>query len=850
MIGLLTLVLIVALFSLWSRVQVLERRISALELRPAVASEAEIAPTLVQAPAPPARESPARVVHSASPWAAPPPAPKEPAPPPVIEPEPGRQPRKIGFEELFGSRLPIWAGGITLAVAGLFIVKYSIDAGLLSPAVRIILGLLFATGLVVSAEVARHWKATAIDPRIAQALAGAGIAAAYSSILMATNIYHLFGPATGFLGLAAITAGALGLALRFGAPSAILGMVGGLAAPALIGETTDNIAPLTLYLGIVVAGLSLVARRQRWPCLNAAALAGGFGWSALIFIAKPLHPGNATALGGYALLLALAIPIISRGSANDRLLRMAAAFIGAIQIALIVARGGYAMLEWGLYGLLSIGVIVLAKRDRQLSLLPPLALAVFLATMLGWHQPIPINLLLVTCSAMLLFCGVALFSIWGRDGTLRDALQASAALGGGLGVASLIAPAEMLSREGWSLLALAVALPLAAAAIIGARHTLPERDPRLLILLTTVAILVCAAIPGLFPDTVRPSLFALGIAGLIELWLRRTDIDFRGATAVTLLALLFCIAAPICRWLLGTLLTLAGEPLFATALPRPLQALTAMLIPAAILGLSFWRCRPIVPSLVRHALLVGTATVIAAGLFIFYKQIFAIGDLSGFTASGLAERLLLDTILFGIGAAALAFGEGMPGIRTLGLSATAIAIARTLLFNCLLFNPLWRHQLVGTLPLVNLLVPAFLLPLGWVALARRREPLIATRIAPLLTGLQMALVTLFAASCIRQFFHGSLLAVGGVAPAENVAMSLAAIGLAIGFLRWGIFTRERPWRIASLLLMLAAVIKVFAVDAAGLEGLLRIASFAALGFSLIGIGWIYSRHLKADLAIA
>ena len=45
--------------------------------------------------------------------------------------------------------------------------------------------------------------------------------------------------------------------------------------------------------------------------------------------------------------------------------------------------------------------------------------------------------------------------------------------------------------------------------------------------------------------------------------------------------------------------------------------------------------------------------------------------------------------------------------------------------------------------------------------------------------------------------------------------------------------------------MLGAVLKVFLFDAAGLEGLARIASFMALGFSLIGIGWVYSRQLRS-----
>src|SRR3546814_12952558 len=50
--------------------------------------------------------------------------------------------------------------------------------------------------------------------------------------------------------------------------------------------------------------------------------------------------------------------------------------------------------------------------------------------------------------------------------------------------------------------------------------------------------------------------------------------------------------------------------------------------------------------------------------------------------------------------------------------------------------------------------------------------------------------------------------------------------------------------------MLAAVGKVFLFDASGLEGLLRIGSFVALGFSLIGIGWLYSRQLASPAAVS
>jgi uncharacterized membrane protein len=71
----------------------------------------------------------------------------------------------------------------------------------------------------------------------------------------------------------------------------------------------------------------------------------------------------------------------------------------------------------------------------------------------------------------------------------------------------------------------------------------------------------------------------------------------------------------------------------------------------------------------------------------------------------------------------------------------------------------------------------------------------------------------------------------------------SAIAIALGFLGWGAWAKQRSWRIGSLVLMLGAVSKVFFLDAAGLEGLARIASFFALGICLIGIGWFYTRQL-------
>jgi uncharacterized membrane protein len=164
----------------------------------------------------------------------------------------------------------------------------------------------------------------------------------------------------------------------------------------------------------------------------------------------------------------------------------------------------------------------------------------------------------------------------------------------------------------------------------------------------------------------------------------------------------------------------------------------------------------------------------------------------------------------------------------------------------LLHNPLWTGQAVGGVPLLNWLLPAYGVPLAALWLLGRHEPALAARAERPRAIAQMPLILLLAASLLRQAFVGTLLSVPHVSDAEDIARSVLAVALGVGFLLWGIRRSSRDWRIASLLLMLGAVGKVFLFDASGLDGLARIGSFVALGFSLIGIGWLYSRFLKED----
>ncbi len=297
---------------------------------------------------------------------------------------------------------------------------------------------------------------------------------------------------------------------------------------------------------------------------------------------------------------------------------------------------------------------------------------------------------------------------------------------------------------------------------------------------------------------------------------------------------------PLGQWLAGGGVAIAGEPLFVTALPPLVDVATRLVAPALAAALLLRRDPPARVEW-RRAWLAALVLLAIAATHIVFKQLFAIHDAAGFMPLGLAERTSWEALL-AMGAA----GTLRARPRVAAMFAAA-ALAHAGWFTLLLHDPLWAEQAVGAWPVANLLIPAYAVPFALLWAARRTPlPPLAERARQ---GGFMLLIVLLTAAELRQLWHGSLLAHGPVGPAEDIARSLAAVALGVGFLLWGIRARQRDWRIVSLLLMLGAVVKVFVFDAAGLDGLLRIGSFAALGFSLLGIGWLYSRYLPEAGAV-
>src|SRR4051812_21055312 len=199
----------------------------------------------------------------------------------------------VNWEQILVENWLVWLGGATLALGGAFLVKLSIDYGLLTPAVRVVLGVLLGIALSVAAEWVRRREAKLPDgpetggenaaSYVPQALAAAGAATVFAAIYAAHQLYGLLPGSIAFVLLAVTAGGAVAQALRHGPFVAALGLVGAYAVPLLVESDAPHAVPLFAYLIIVTAGSLAVLRHRAWWWLVWFSLAGATLWVPLWF---------------------------------------------------------------------------------------------------------------------------------------------------------------------------------------------------------------------------------------------------------------------------------------------------------------------------------------------------------------------------------------------------------------------------------------------------------------------------------------------------------------------------------------------------------------------------------------
>jgi Predicted membrane protein (DUF2339) len=308
---------IVQLQKLKSAVRNLVKRVADLESRedrvpvPAQKLIAEPKPAAPPPPAPPPipKAAPAAPLETiqpsfpspARPSGAPPPPPP---PPSVIPPPPPAKP--FDWEAFFGVKLFAWIGGFVLFLGIVFLVKYSFDNNLITPAMRVAIGTI--VGILL---IATGWFTATRNYRVSgQSLCATGVLVLYGNIFAAHVFYRLIALGPAFASMAIVTAAAFFLAVRMNAQViVVLGLLGGFLTPVLLSTGVDNPTALFGYIAVLNIGVAAVAIRKRWDYLVVLAAAGTivmeFAWADKFFAVSKANTAFAIFIGFEVQFLAI-----------------------------------------------------------------------------------------------------------------------------------------------------------------------------------------------------------------------------------------------------------------------------------------------------------------------------------------------------------------------------------------------------------------------------------------------------------------------------------------------------------------------------------------------------------------
>ncbi|HSR71885.1 MAG TPA: DUF2339 domain-containing protein, partial [Kiloniellales bacterium] len=383
--------------------EVLRQQLAELRRTPGPGPEARVEP----GPEPKTAPEPKHIEPEMPKATEPPKAPRPSPLPHRPRPGAGTAERAGSLEESLTSRWLVWLGAVTIALAGTFLVKYSIEQGWLGPSVRVTLGLLLGALLIAGGEALRRRPLAralaAVRPDyVPPALTAAGLFIAFASGYAAYGLYGLIGPGSAFLLLAGLAVLGVALALLQGPLIALLGLLGGYATPILVQTGTPAPWPLFGFLLALGASALAVAQLRNWWWLGWAALAGSALWPLLWFTAA-WGPSDTLPLGLYLVLVsALFLAPALRPNGETAPLgppRWFAAYGPADQLvwgaAAAFAAVAFAFLRMDAYQTGSLSVLVLlaalhlglARKVARFDALAALASLLCLAVFATWHLP-------------------------------------------------------------------------------------------------------------------------------------------------------------------------------------------------------------------------------------------------------------------------------------------------------------------------------------------------------------------------------------------------------------------------------------------------------------------------------
>lgn len=806
-------------------------------------------PTEAEAP-PPLPEAPAQ----ADATAVTPPAPPLPAP---------------GLEERLGTRWVVWVGGLTLALGGLFLVRYSIEAGLLGPAARVFLGGLFSVGLLLAGEWTRRKEAiSSIAPlpiaNIPAILTAAGTAVAFGTVYAAYALYGFLAPATAFVALGLVALATLAAALLHGPALAGLGVVGAFVTPLLVSSEKPDFWALYIYIAIVTAAAFGLARVRMWRWLAVTTMALGALWS-LVAMGTPglLSPHAFSVASGFLLaaLLVVAGFLFGPGAEPGEVEPISSISLGVYLFAATLMVVAYRHTDPAMivFAIMIAATIVIAWRtDAASGALP--AAAVFVGLVfLSWAVRGNPEWTVVPGGAI---PGVGPEPL---AGSVQTHLVTAFLFAAGFGVAGYLAQGRSEHATVpviWSAAAVATPLWLLIACYAHIAH-LDRSIP-----FAVVAIVLAAAFgfateklarreprPG---QAIATALFATGTLGALALAF--TFALDKGWLTIALALMSLGTAwislqrpVPFLRWLAAALAVIVVarigyEPRIAGDDVGTTPVFNWLLYGYGIPALSFWAGSYFLRRRGDDAPLrmVEGAAILFTVLLVFLeiRHFVNSGDVYR-PDSGLVEVALqvCAMLAMAIGLERLRVRTGSVVHNIGALAVTGIALFFIVFGLFLIEMPLFWNIDVGGLVFNSLLLayglPAvLLLGLSYTVAGQR-----AVGYANTLAGIALVLALTYVTLQVRRVFHGEILFGGETTDAEQYTYSLAWLAFGVVLLVVGLVFASQRARLASAVVIGLTVLKAFLIDMSNLTGVYRALSFMGLGLVLVVIGWLYQRIL-------
>ncbi|MEI9415717.1 DUF2339 domain-containing protein [Mesorhizobium sp. Cs1321R2N1] len=841
---------------------------------PVAAPAADIAPAAISEPAP-VRATEAEIPAAESvpgPWSTPEATRKTPEVAPAAVAKAARQ---SDVETALGTRWAVWVGGIALALGGLFLIRYTIEAGIFGPGVRLTMAAVLGLVLVAAGEFIRRTGfkvpvqgvAGAYIPAI---LTAAGAFILFGTVYAAHGVYGFIGPALAFTLLGAIGIATIAAALVHGQALAGIGLVGAMVTPVLIASQAPNPWALFGYLAIVLAATGVIARMRDWKALMAAAFFGTGIWTILYMTDAP--GANLSAILFIDIVTLVVLALVWLSSRGDETGPARSFDWPSIVPGLFVAFSAlglsvdpvFAAAGDALPGAVLLMVMVAVALYRPLAL--PLLYAAGLATVLIYLGIIPPTSIASDFSSGAL----------GVDGVpLAPANALSLRLGIGLGVvfvaaglwaARRFAASAQIRAASWA--AWGVIAPLVILLALWFTFGNLDRD-FVYAAVAALLVVVFAASGEWIARADEPPLrggvavsFALGgaaVAGLLML-----HMAFDSGWTTTLLGAAAIVPALATRWryypvlgwisvaaVIAVLGRVAFDPTivgaeFLSTTPVFNWLLPGYGVPALAFGFAAWQLANTTDGRPRLAMEAAAALFALLTLAMLVRHAMHGGVINS-DAPTLAEQAIYTLIAIGAGAILIAIDRRSPSsvLRYGSMAVGVVSVAFVVIQHFLVLNPLFTDESTGRIPVFNLLFLAYLAPAvaaGGLALySRGKRPKWYSAMLALVAAL---LAFAYATLSVRRLFKGEFIGLwSGLGQLETYTYSALWLAIGVALLTAGVWLKSQVLRIASAGLIAVAVLKVFLFDMSELEGVLRALSFIGLGAVLIGIGLFYQRLL-------